>query len=69
MIGLQEMLMQTTGDKILLFPAWPEDWDVDFKLHAPDKTTVELSLKNGKLIHLKVSPEHRTKDVINKLGI
>ena len=34
MIGLQEMLMQTVGDQILLLPAWPKTWDVDFKLHA-----------------------------------
>jgi|GEM_PF-2627680 len=36
MIGLQEMLLQTIGDQIVLFPAWPKDWAVDFKLHAPD---------------------------------
>jgi len=67
MIGLQEMLMQTMGDRILLFPAWPTDWDVDFKLHAPRETTVEAVLKNGKLIKLRVTPEHRRKDVIIKL--
>ncbi len=64
MIGLQEMLMQTIGDQIVLFPAWPKAWDVDFKLHAPHKTTVEGVLKNGKLIELKVTPENRRKDVI-----
>ena len=64
MIGLQEMLMQTNGDQILLFPAWPIDWDVDFKLHAPQQTTVEVSLKEGEIVNLKVLPEHRTKDVL-----
>jgi len=64
MIGLQEMLMQTNGDEILLFPAWPMDWDVDFKMHAPHNTTVEASLKNGELVKLKVDPEHRKKDVL-----
>lgn len=64
MIGLQEMLMQTFGDKILLFPAWPKEWDVDFKLHAPNNTTVEGVLANGKLISLKVTPESRRKDVV-----
>ncbi|MBL7744904.1 MAG: hypothetical protein JNN00_15630, partial [Chitinophagaceae bacterium] len=34
MIGLQEMLMQTDDKRILLFPAWPKDKDVHFKLHA-----------------------------------
>jgi hypothetical protein len=64
MIGLQEMLMQTIGDQIVLFPAWPKEWDVDFKLHAPKNTTVEGCLKNGEITKLKVSPESRSKDVI-----
>ncbi|MGN7990323.1 DUF5703 domain-containing protein [Pedobacter sp. 22226] len=67
MIGLQEMLMQADGKKIYLFPAWPKDWDVHFKLYAPYQTTVEGTLKNGKLIDLKVIPESRKKDVINKM--
>ncbi len=58
------MLMQTIGDKIVLFPAWPKDWDVDFKLHAPKNTTVECSLENGEIVSLKVIPEHRSKDVV-----
>lgn len=63
MIGLQEMLMQTVDDKIYLFPAWPKDWDVTFKLHAPYNTTVEVVLKDGKVIELTVTPESRRKDV------
>lgn len=63
MIGLQEMLLQTEGDRILLFPAWPKEWDVHFKLHAPGKTTVEATLKDGKVTELKVLPESRRKDV------
>ena len=65
MIGLQEMLMQTDDKKIILFPAWPKDWDVDFKLHAPYQTIVEGRLVNGKLIDLKVTPAERQKDLIN----
>ncbi|WP_051691580.1 hypothetical protein [Pedobacter borealis] len=41
MIGLQEMLMQVDGKKIYLYPAWPKEWDVHFKLYAPYQTTVE----------------------------
>jgi len=67
MIGLQEMLLQTIGDQIILFPAWPKDWDVDFKLHAPKNTVVEAKLKNGEIISLKVSPEERRKDIILKM--
>lgn len=68
MVQLQEMLLQTPGDALHLFPAWPADWDVDFKLHAPRQTTVEASLRGGKLVNLKVTPESRTKDVVNWLG-
>ncbi|MEI6143152.1 MAG: DUF5703 domain-containing protein [Mariniphaga sp.] len=63
MVGLQEMLMQTTGKKIFLFPAWPKNWDVNFKLYAPFNTTVEGVLKNGKLELLKVTPVTRKADV------
>ena len=65
MIGLQEMLLQTTDDgKIILFPAWPQDWNVHFKLHAPQNTTVEVELKNRKISILKVIPAYRSKDIV-----
>ena len=64
MLGLQEMVMHTVDDKIHVLPAWPVDWDVDFKLHAPHKTVVEGSVKDGKLIELKVVPEFRRKDIV-----
>jgi hypothetical protein len=64
----QLMLLQADGRKILLFPAWPRDWDVDFKLHMPYQTTVEATLSHGKLTRLKVTPKSRETDVINELG-
>ena len=64
MIGLQEMLMQVDDKEIFIFPAWPKDKDVHFKLHAPYNTTVEAEVKDGKMILLKVLPEERKKDVI-----
>lgn len=63
MIGLQEMLMQTDGKRILLFPAWPRDKDVKFRLQAPYNTTVQAEWKGGKLVRLYVWPEERRKDV------
>jgi len=68
MIGLQEMLMQCDGRKIYLLPAWPKEWDVHFKLHAPYQTTVEVVLKNGKVELLKVFPESRKQDLVDLLG-
>jgi hypothetical protein len=67
MIGLQEMLLQCDGQKIFIFPAWPKDWNVHFKLHAPMQTTVEGNLVNGKLEKLIVIPASRTADVVNML--
>ena len=67
MVGLQDMLMQCVDEKILLFPAWPKDWNCEFKLHAPSNTIVAGVLKAGKLANLIVTPEARAKDVINLL--
>jgi hypothetical protein len=63
MIGLQEMLMQTIGRRILLNPAWPADWDCDFKLHAPYQTIVQGKVRDGKVTDLRVAPDDRRKDV------
>ncbi|KQO20597.1 hypothetical protein ASF10_16100 [Flavobacterium sp. Leaf82] len=68
MIGMQEMLLQEANGKIYLFPAWPKDWNVHFKLHAKQNTTVEAELVNGELKVLKVIPENRKKDIINLLN-
>jgi alpha-L-fucosidase 2 len=49
--------------RILLFPAWPKEWNVEFKLHAPMRTTVEGVYRAGKLERLSVTPGARAKDV------
>ncbi|MFW9597166.1 MAG: DUF5703 domain-containing protein, partial [Paludibacter sp.] len=65
MIGLQEMLLQTTDEgKIILFPAWPTEWNVRFKLHCAEKTTVEAEMKNGKVTIIQVIPEQRRNDIV-----
>jgi hypothetical protein len=61
--GLQEMLMQTDGRKILLLPAWPRDWTADFKLNAPYNTTVQGKVSDGKITDLVVTPASRRSDV------
>lgn len=64
MIGLQEMLLQTDGEKIYIFPAWPLDRDISFRLHAPHGTVVDAELKEGKVTKLIVTPESRLKDIV-----
>ena len=55
---------EEVDEKIYLFPAWPRDWDVRFKLHASRHTTVEAELKDGKVVHVKVNPSARQKDLV-----
>ena len=64
MTAMQRMLVQYEGDEIYLFPAWPKNWDVDFKLKAPKNTSIEGSFKNGEITSLKALPKEREKDVI-----
>ncbi len=61
---LQVMLLQCENKQIRLLPAWPADWDVTFKLHAPIGTTIEGEARDGKIVRLSVTPEPRKKDII-----
>jgi alpha-L-fucosidase 2 len=63
MTGLQRMLLQDNGDEIIVLPAWPKQWDVDFKLHAGMNTTVECEVRGGKVLKLEVRPRSRRPDV------
>jgi hypothetical protein len=60
---LQAMVLQPDGRAIHLMPAWPKDWNVDFKLHAPYNTTVEGSYIHGRFERLAVTPAGRRNDV------
>jgi len=64
MMALQTMLLQADDGKIRLLPAWPKDWNVEFKLHAPKNTIVEGTVHRGKLVELRITPEARKKDVV-----
>ncbi len=51
-----EMLVQPGPDgSILLMPAWPHEWNVSFKLHAPGKTTIECDYRDGDVKSLIVT--------------
>ena len=64
--GLQQMLMQVDGKKIMLLAAWPKDWgNTAFKLNAPYNTTVQGKVVDGKLTDLVVIPASRKADVID----
>ena len=67
--AFQAMLMQTDGEKIFLLPAWPKDWDVDFRLHAPGRTIIQGKVRGGKVVDLLVTPAGRKKDVVLPAGL
>ena len=61
-IAVHEMLLGRLDDAdqtITLFPSWPVEWDVDFKLKGPLNTTVEAACVRGKLTKLVVMPPSR----------
>jgi alpha-L-fucosidase 2 len=64
-MGLQQMVMQADGRKILLLPTWPAGWEGDFKLNAPFRTTVQGTIKQGHVTNLVVTPAERKADVID----
>lgn len=61
---LQSMLMQTDGSTIWLLPAWPKDWDCEFRLHAPGQTTLTGRVRGGRVEGLVVTPKARAADVV-----
>jgi hypothetical protein len=55
------MLMAPADDmaqSVVLLPAWPCEWDVSFKVHAPQQTTISGQLVAGKL-SFSVEPADR----------
>ena len=62
--ALQRMLVQEAGDKILLLPAWPADWDADFKLHLTGGAFISGKVTDGKLTNWTIEPATRKKDVV-----
>lgn len=64
MKAFQTMLLQTDDGKIILMPAWPDEWNASFKLHAPRQTILEGEIENGHVTSLNVSPSERESDII-----
>lgn len=60
---LQAMVVQHDGERIFLLPAWPENWDAEFKLHAPGQTVISGQVRAGELVEWDVTPSARRADV------
>jgi hypothetical protein len=64
MTALQMMILQSDGQELRVLPAWPSNWDVQFKLHAPMGTVVQGEFAGGKLIYVRTEPPERAKDIV-----
>jgi hypothetical protein len=62
-IALQRMLVQEAGDKILLLPAWPADWDADFRLRVTGGGVISGRIKDGELVKWDIVPSSRKSHV------
>ena len=49
MLTVQYMLLQHYEGVSYLFPCWPKDWNVSFRLYSPENTVIEGSYENGKV--------------------
>lgn len=56
MSALQYMLVQHQDKRVLLFPAWPKNWEVDFRIHLPGKAVVEGSRREKEGLRLRKRP-------------
>jgi hypothetical protein len=61
---LHAMLIQADDGRIFLFPAWPDDWDVSFRLYLPEQTQIAVRYENRRITYISVNPERRYKDVM-----
>ncbi|MCI0512241.1 DUF5703 domain-containing protein [candidate division KSB1 bacterium] len=64
LIALQRMLLQTNGRTVYLGAAWPKEWDVSFKLYAPENTVITGVYQNQQLTDLQVTPASRRRDIV-----
>ncbi len=46
-IALQRMLIQVDGEQVEFFPAWPTDWDVEFRQFGPNGMIFMGDYENG----------------------
>ncbi len=63
-VALQRMLVQEANGKILLLPAWPANWDVDFRQHLTGGAVISGTVKDGELVRWDIDPISRRNDVV-----
>ena len=61
---VHRMLLQCDDGKLRVLPCWPKEWDVSFRLHAPQRTVVECVFRGGRVERCTVTPASRQADVV-----
>lgn len=61
---LQLMVLQPVKEKIYILPAFPWEWSVSFRLHAPQGTVVTCRYEKGSLVECETQPPERMADVV-----
>jgi hypothetical protein len=56
MLALQQMLLQEKDGQVLALPAWPQNWDVSFRLYTSGNAVVTGVVVKGQMTHMDVSP-------------
>ncbi|MDO5310166.1 MAG: DUF5703 domain-containing protein [Planctomycetia bacterium] len=62
-IVAQSLALQADGKRIFVAPVLPKGWNVDFKLWAPQNTTVQCKIVDGHVEALQTVPAQRLDDV------
>lgn len=62
--AVQSVALQTDGDRVMIAPALPKEWNVEFKLWAAKNTRVHAAIIDGKLVSLNVEPKSRAQDAV-----
>ncbi len=60
---IQAMLVQSYRDSVLLFPAFPENWDAEFKLYTAEGVKIEAARKDGSVQIRNTAPSVPGKDI------
>jgi hypothetical protein len=61
--GLRYMLLQNDASKTFVFPAWPCEWPVSFRLHTSNSTIVTVDYQGPGKLSIQVQPESQTQNV------
>ncbi len=59
-LTLQRMLLQGEEGEPVFLPAWPQEWDVRFRLFGPDARVIELAYEGGVTTYRTVDRHDRT---------